>query len=93
MGERSDRADRVVRPVGEGERVSEAVVAAVGEATGASPGDVDDLLEFDPLSDAVDTDALDALFRDGTDGRLVFQYADCEVVVDRGIRVIVTPLP
>ena len=94
MDEGSDRerADRVVRRVRDGEPVSEAVVAAVGEATGTSPVDTDDLVELDRLSDAVDTDALDALFSGG-DGRLVFLYAGCEVAIDGGTRVLVTPLP
>jgi hypothetical protein len=64
-----------VRAPGERERTSEAVVAAVADATDRDP------LSLPALYEVVDPDALDAIFADG--GVTVsFSYADCEVVVD-----------
>ncbi|WP_162224419.1 HalOD1 output domain-containing protein [Halorussus amylolyticus] len=48
--------------VADGERVSEAVIAAVADAANADPA------RMDPLADFVDPDALDAIFADRYDG-------------------------
>ena len=66
---------------------------AVSEATGrpAFPGSGEAGGALVPLSDSVDPDALDHLFRGDASGRVVFDYAGCEVVVLDGIRVVVTP--
>lgn len=48
--------------VADGERASEAVIAAVADAANVDPA------EMDPLADFVDPDALDALFADRYDG-------------------------
>ena len=70
--------------------VSETVVAAVAEATGVDP------LDLDPLYDVVDPDALNALFDSaGTSPpahlELSFTMADCAVVVRGDGEVVVTP--
>lgn len=70
--------------------VSQRVVAAVAEAHSTDP------TELPPLYDAVDPDALDALFDRGNygerenPGRVVFMFADCEVVVHSDGEVTVT---
>jgi len=71
-------------------RASLAVVEAVAGATGREP------TELPVLADAVDTDALDALFRAGPDGRrpptrLSFDYAGVEVQLRGDGRVTVEP--
>lgn len=60
------------------EPLSQVVVEAVASAEGVDPLD----LEV-PLYDAVDPDALDALFRSGAtvDGRVEFEYHGYEVTV------------
>ena len=71
----------------QGATVSEAVVSAVAELTGTDP------LSLDPLYTAVDPDALNALFSDGSDtdrsNRVEFTYSGCHVVVtpDGDVRV------
>ena len=54
---------------------SEAVVATVADRTGADP------IDLPPLYDAIDPDALDAIFRDGRPGRVSFEYAGYEMTV------------
>ena len=73
--------------VEEREAVTEAVVAAVADAEGVSP------LELDPLASAIDPDALNALYRDGRRGVAIeFAYQGYEVDVSGDGRVSVTPL-
>ena len=62
-------------PFGEDATASEAVVAAVADRTDADP------IDLPPLYEAVDADALDALFADGRPGRVSFEYAGYEVTV------------
>lgn len=82
------------RPIASDETASEAVVLAVAAATGLSPSanDASGSGGRGPLSDAVDTDALDAMF-DGNvqDCWLTFRWEGCEIVIDGGTRVVVTP--
>lgn len=82
------------------ERPSEAVVAAVAEASGrpVAPGSADDEATGSPLSplfDAIDTDALDSLVA-SADGRtrdclVTFSYEDHVVTVHEGA-ITVTPI-
>lgn len=71
--------------IGDDERASEAVVAAVTTASNANPA------KINPLADAVDPDALDALFADrydGTpraDGSTRFPFSGYEVLVTSGL--------
>lgn len=69
--------------------VSETVVAAVAEATGRDP------LDLDPLYDVVDPDALDGLFDSrGTQpnsAEITFSMAGCRVVARGDGEVVVTP--
>lgn len=64
------------------ESASQAVVAAVVDESGARPDDID------PLYGAVDTDALDAMFRMGgttrrfVGGRVAFDYLQYRVEID-----------
>lgn len=61
--------------------VSDEVISAVAAASGADP------LDLDPLYEAIDPDALDALYRrdgrerENTPERLEFIYSGCGVVV------------
>lgn len=71
-------------------RASMAVVKAVADATGR------DTMELPVLAEAVDTDALDALFGVEPDGqrpslKLSFGYAGVEVRLRRDGRVVVEP--
>ena len=61
--------------VAEDATASEAVVAAVADSVGADP------TEIPSLYDAVDPDALNALFADGRPGSVSFEYAGHEVTV------------
>lgn len=65
---------------------STAVVEAVASAKGV------DEVDLPPLNDAVDPDALNALFkpRDDPEGLVTFTYADCEVTVFSNDRVDVS---
>lgn len=67
---------------------SEAVVAAVAEREGVDP------VELPRLFEAVDPDALDAIFADGRPGRVSFQYAGYDVTVcgSDQVTVICEPL-
>lgn len=75
------------------ESISTKVVAAVAEANGVDPIELDE-----PLYEVVDPDALDALFRSRADGsrlpygRVTFSMAGCEVVVDSEGHVVATPM-
>jgi len=92
-----DRQDPVVTyRCARDERLSRGVVKAVAEATDISPApgaaaDCDATLE--PLYNAVDPEALDAIFRPaGSDaapvsGRITFSYAGCEVTAESDGRI------
>lgn len=67
------------------QRVSTAVIEAVSEEEGVDPVDL-----HDSLYDAIDPDALETLFRNGT-GYVVFEYHGYEVAVDSDQNVDVTP--
>lgn len=74
-----DREPAYETEVGSDERVSNAILAAVSEATGVDP------LELPPLYGCVDTDALDALVGQRGDRRSVdrvsFSFSGCRVTV------------
>jgi hypothetical protein len=76
----------------EKESVSVVVVSLLAEVTNQSPS------ELDALNDTVDTDALDSIFADRSDGRprsggvLVFRSNGCEVSVDGDGAVVVRAL-
>lgn len=67
--------------------LSLAVVDAVAKAEGVEPTDLPT-----PLATAIDPDALNAVFRDGT-GRLSFDYHGYRVTVDQEGAVEVAPHP
>ena len=75
----SSVAGESISPPERSEPLSQAVVDAVARAEGVDP------LELDaPLYEAVDPDALDALFQTeaaAVDGRIAFQYYGYEVTV------------
>lgn len=66
--------------------ISMTVVEAVADAEGIDP-----VALPSPLADAIDPDALDTLFRDGS-GRVSFDYCGYRVTVDTDKAVDVTPL-
>lgn len=72
--------------------VCTAIVAAVADAKGVDPLDLDQR-----LNDVVDPDALERLFRDAhpgegrTSGHVAFTLADCEVTVSAVGTVTVVP--
>lgn len=72
------------------ESVSERIVTAVAEFTGRDP------LSLDPLYDAIDPEALDALFEPtdatGTPRRVAFTYAGCSVEITGEGEIRVTDL-
>jgi len=55
--------------------ISGQIVEAVAEAKDVSS------MDLKPLYETVDPDAIDALFRTGTAGRVEFVYEGCEVLV------------
>lgn len=76
------------------ERVGTKVVAAVADANGVDPLDLDT-----PLYEVIDPDALDALFQPQATGlprtgtaQVTFSMAGCEVVVNSTGQVTVTPI-
>jgi len=76
----------------EGHKPSEAVVAAVAEATGRDPE------HLRPLFEVVDPDALDAVFEgnaarsgESVNGYVSFEFEWCEVRVGAGGRTVVVP--
>ena len=74
------------------ESVTEAVVAAITEELDADP------LEIDPLHDAVDPDALEALFANTAsaarrDGEITFESNGCSVTVTATGNVSARALP
>lgn len=81
-----DDHDGDVRVVRTGDRrPSMAVVSAVADLAGVPPHGLPV-----PLNDAVDADALDALFRDSTvDGRVSFRYDGYRVIVRSDGQVLV----
>jgi hypothetical protein len=87
----SPRNDSAVERNTEDATPTEAVVDAVADARDCDP------LDLPPLNDAVDPDALDALFADtagGTPrygGYLTFHYCDCTVTVSGVGTVVVDP--
>lgn len=66
--------------------LSLSVVTAVADAERLDPIDL-----VSPLAEAIDPDALDALFRNGT-GRVSFDYCGYRVTVDANGTVDVSPL-
>ena len=74
------------------ESVSTAVVRAVSAVEGREP------CSLRPLTDVVDTDALDALFESRPNGQprtggcLSFIYSDCRVSIDNGEYLSIEPL-
>jgi len=66
--------------------VSEAVLTAVAEREGVEETELDT-----PLYDAIDPDALDALFQNRR-GHVSFQYAGYLVTVDHDRNITLTPL-
>ena len=71
-------------PIGDPDHVALAVIDTISSATGTDP------CELPPLSDAIDPDALNALFSDRTtNGWVRFRYAGYDVTVgsDRSIRI------
>jgi hypothetical protein len=77
--------------VSPGESVSVAVVTAVADAENADPN------VLPPLSEMLDTDALDAMFTpvDGTTtdghGRITFEYSMSQVTIDGSDQITVEP--
>ncbi|PSP78628.1 hypothetical protein BRC81_07350 [Halobacteriales archaeon QS_1_68_20] len=73
------------------EQASRAVLTAVADAEGVDPVDLDR-----PLYDAVDPDALDALFRtdvaDGVDCHVQFRYYGYEITVHGDGSLDLTPV-
>jgi hypothetical protein len=68
--------------------VSREVVRAVAEDVGVPPTELEP-----PLYDAVDPEALDALYESGAGVRVEFQYADRSVVVHPDGSVTVAEVP
>lgn len=79
----SANSPSVERPITD-EPPSLAVVLAVSAALDADPD------QLDPLYDAVDPDALDRIFQQGTVGHVNFEWAGCEVVITGDSTVLVT---
>lgn len=80
------------------ESLSEAVVTAAAQATGTDrPGGHEGPDEgvLPPLFEAIDPDALDALFADADgrqrEGTVAFRYNDCLVTVDSAGQIFVEP--
>lgn len=81
------------------EPLSRGVVEAVAEAADVAPmpGAADDDAALEPLYDAVDPEALDAVFRPlrsdaaPAGGRITFSYAGCEVTAASDGRITVRP--
>ena len=86
-----DDAELVYRREGE-ETAAEGVLAAVGELTGTDPA------VMDPLYDAIDPEALNALYARGPDReqavpqQVSFQFNGCAVVVYGDGRIAVSRL-
>lgn len=66
--------------------VGMAVISTVADRSDTDP------VELDPLSSVVNTDALDAVFQPGTDGKVAFTYNGYEVVARSDGEVDVTPI-
>ena len=84
------QAKLVYRPT-PNEPLSETIVHAVADTLGVDPVDLDDR-----ISDCIDPDALDRLFRPDTDGKdpdglVVFSMAGCRIEVEGNRSVLVTP--
>lgn len=77
--------------IGPNESVSTAVIRAVSAVSGREPG------SLQPLTEVVDTDALDALFDPPSDdvqqtnGRLAFNYSSCSITIDNGEFLTIEP--
>jgi hypothetical protein len=69
------------------ESLSLMVIESVADAERVDPAELST-----PLTDAIDPDALDALFRSET-GRLAFEYSGYEIIAKADGTVDVTPLP
>lgn len=76
--------DEVHTSIDDHQRPSHVVVTAVAAVTGRKPA------ACPPLFDAVDPDALDAIFDDRQAGLVAFEYGGCDVRV-RGDTVSVEP--
>jgi uncharacterized ParB-like nuclease family protein len=73
--------------MGSGEQpLSRKIVTTVAEMEETDPTDL-----TRPLARAIDTDAVEMIFRDTT-GELTFEYLDYEVTVDSADRVEVQPV-
>jgi len=72
----------------EPELLAEAVIYLVSVATGNEPK------TMDPLYEAIDTDALESLFRgrEGQTGHIEFQYCECVVTAMSDGEVVVSSL-
>lgn len=66
---------------------SQAIIDAVADAEETTPLALDP-----PLYEAVDPDALDTVFQDGTDGTVSFSYHGYAVEVSSGGEVVVSPV-
>lgn len=93
----SEGTDRFVVRVRENYRWSEALVDAIAAHANAAPIALAD--EYGPLYDAVDPNALDALFassdatdRAATTGAVTFTYADRRITVETPDRIELVPL-
>lgn len=76
--------------VSESETPSEAVIRAVAAVSGLDPvpSSATDNRSLDPLYTAIDVEALDALFRPGTDATVQFTYHGYAVTVHSEGRVV-----
>ena len=93
MGDGADGQHRDERGVhryaaGSEEELSTQIVLAVADVTG------EEMTALPPLMSTVDPGALDTLFVSDQPGvRIEFEYAGCEVVVDRGREILVIESP
>lgn len=77
--------------IGENELVSTAVIRAVSAVKGRKPG------SLQPLTDVIDSAALDALFDSRSNdalqtvGRLSFSYSSCRITIDNGEFLTIEP--
>ena len=69
----------------EPEAATLAVVDAVAACENVDP------VDLPPLYEAVDTDALNAVFRSLTDGEISFSYAGYDVTLHSDMRVVTQP--
>ena len=79
----ANKTERYTAQIDQSERMVSAIVSGVAACTGRG------VTDLPPLYDVVDSEALEQVFasplgsrRHPNDGRFVFTYAGCEVVVD-----------